>query len=343
MESTQQLKIAQLRLTEREHLLKTWLHSVCGLTNTNIMPMVGDASMRRYFRVITPKHTFVAMDAPPPQENCRPFVAIANALRAMQLNTPRIYHADVEQGFLLISDFGDATYLQSLNANNADTLYQRALDALAILQTCKHVPGHAVPPFTGDFMWKEWAWHKEWFLEKLLGLSYSDREAELDACYALLVAAAVNQPQVFMHRDFHAGNLMVIPDAVGILDFQDAFIGPVTYDVASLLRDCYIDWPEAKVQQWVLYYFQQLQYRDISPQQFLIWFDYMGIQRHLKALLTFGRKHVRDNQSRYLHFVPRTLQYLVSVTKRYPELKSLHDYLQSTVQPTFERLNLCVQ
>lgn len=332
---------------EREKLLKNWLHSSCGMPAPKLTPMVGDASMRRYFRVAVENSSLIAMDAPPPQENCRPYVAIANALREINLKAPQIFFADVEQGFLLISDFGDATYLRSLNSNNADELYKRALDALAVLQACRNVNNHHVPPFTADFMWKEWAWYKEWFLEKLLGVSFADIEAQLDECYDLLVNSAVNQPQVFMHRDFHSANLMVVENSVGILDFQDAFIGPVTYDLASILRDCYIDWSEHQVNLWVNYYYQLLQANgllaNVSAQEFIRWFDLMSVQRHLKALLTFGRKHVRDNQSRYLNYVPRTLNYLVNVTKSYPELKVLHEFLMIAVVPTFARLNVCVQ
>lgn len=342
MESTQQFKIAQVEPSKREQLLMSWLQSECGLSSTTLVPMAGDASMRRYFRVETSARSLVVMDAPPPQENCRPFIAIAKALRELGLQTPEIFFANVEQGFLLLSDFGDATYLKTLNVNNADFLYQRALDALAILQTCRQAKPHHIPLFTADFMWKEWAWHKEWFLEKLLGVAYAPIETELDACYKKIVNSAVMQPQVFMHRDFHSANLMVLPNEVGILDFQDAFIGPVTYDLVSLLRDCYIDWPEQKVQQWVWYY-QQKMALDVDPNTFLQWFDYMSLQRHLKALLTFARKKVRDEQPHYLQFIPRTLNYLLNVTQRYSELTALHNYLQHTVQPTFQRLNLCVQ
>lgn len=343
MESAEELKAEKLKIAERENVLLHWLSAACKLSSFTLHQMPSDASFRRYFRVRIPSCSYVVMDAPPQKENCRSFISIANALHKMGLHTPEIIEANVEQGFLLITDFGDLTYLMALSAENADLLYQRALDALLLLQSCHHVSGHAVPPFTRDFMMKEWAWHKEWFLNKLLKLSLPAAEKDLDQCYQLLVESAAAQPQVFMHRDYHSANLMVLSEnAVGILDFQDAFIGPITYDLVSLLRDCYIDWPHEKVADWAISYFHRLQrtgaLHDVDEQVFLRWFDWMGMQRHLKALLTFARKHVRDHQSHYLHFIPRTLKYLVNTSQHYPEFAILHNYLRVTVQPAFERI-----
>lgn len=328
-------------LPEREHAIHRWLRA-CNIQPDSLQLMVGDASFRRYFRLKTKDQTFVVMDAPPAKENCRPFVAISAALGKMNLQTPEILHADLEQGFLLLTDFGDHTYLATLTQANADLLYGEALDALAILQSCRQVDKHVVPPFTADFMRQEWKLHKEW-VWKLIGLASYDKENELDANYEIIVNSAVNQPQVFMHRDYHSANLMVISkNKVGILDFQDAFIGPVTYDLVSLLRDCYIDWPQEKVQQLALSYLKRLQKRgeliEVKDQDFLRWFDYMGMQRHLKAMLTFARKQVRDQQSRYLVYLPRTMNYLLEVSAQYPELKNMHDYLQSIIKPGVERI-----
>ena len=321
MESAQGVKV-----DDRKLALEQWLQSDAGLSDVKLQPMTGDASFRRYFRV----QSFVAMDAPPPAENCRPFVAIARALRDMGLQAPAIINADLERGFLLLSDFGNQTYLKALTVENADQLYQLALQALSVMQSCKQVSSHALPLFHADFMWQEWAWHQEWFLQKYLHLNLDNDKAALDQCYALLVASAVEQPQVFMHRDYHSANLMVLPDEVGILDFQDAFIGPVTYDLASLLRDCYIDWPVQQVEAWALSYLALLQNRGelqtISEGKFLRWFDFMGLQRHLKALMTFARKSVRDEQPQYLAHIPRTLNYVVTVSGFYKELEPLHQY-----------------
>lgn len=331
----------------RKNTLREWLtHS--GIEIVLLKDMMNDASFRRYFRVFTPSNSFVAMDAPPLKENCRPFVAVAHAIREHGLHAPEIIKADVERGFLLMTDFGDLTYLKALNTQNADVLYHRALNALAVLQSLKIVRDFSIPYFTGEFMWQEWIGFKEWFLYKLLGLSLSTEEKELDQCYKQIVESAVAQPQVFMHRDYHSANLMVLSnDEVGILDFQDAFIGPVTYDLISLLRDCYIDWPQECVLSWVLAYWQKLTVlgvlRDLPYQEFLRMCDWMGLQRHLKTLLTFARKYVRDEQVQYLNYIPRTLSYLITVSRRYPQFNMLHDYLKKTVEPAFLRVRpLCV-
>lgn len=335
MESAQELEM--IIKDKRKKALEHWLNTECRIPSFVLQPMMGDASMRRYFRLTVQDQSYVVMDAPPPQENVRPFIAVAAALRQLAVQTPEIMHADKEQGFLLLTDFGDATYLKTLVPDNADELYARALKTLAIIQSCKA----EVPPFTADFMHKEWTWHKEWVLEKWLGLSMPS--AEVDACYECIVESAINQPQVFMHRDYHSANLMVLTNGnVGVLDFQDAFIGPITYDVVSLLRDCYIDWPQERVQHWALTYLRLLNEHNVLTQiddeTFLRWFDLMGMQRQLKALLTFARKHVRDQQSHYLNYVPRTLSYLLTVMPKYPELNALYIYLNEIVQPAIHRV-----
>lgn len=338
MESTPELKVRENEQVDRRADLELWLSPF-----DSLQAMQGDASQRRYFRVQKGGTSYVVMDAPPSHEDCKPYLAIAKALRQKGLKTPEIFEADINRGFLLISDFGDATYLKTLTSANADQLYDKALDALAILQACRKIEGHAIHPFSAPFMKQEWVLFKEWML-KLLGLSLPLAEKELDACYDLLIGSAISQAQVLMHRDYHSANLMVLPGGeVGILDFQDAFIGPVTYDLVSLLRDCYIDWPKEKVEYWVSSYLQKLKNRGeltrLSDQQFLRMFDFMGMQRHLKALMTFSRKAVRDNQPRYLQHVPRTLSYLIDVSQTYSELASLHDYLRVTIAPAFERIS----
>ncbi|OGT36971.1 MAG: hypothetical protein A3F11_09355 [Gammaproteobacteria bacterium RIFCSPHIGHO2_12_FULL_37_14] len=335
-------------MTERQNALEIWLRTVCGQQFDHLQAMQGDASFRRYFRLQAANNTYVVMDAKPPKEDCRPYIAIAKCLRNMGLQVPEIFYSEEEQGFLLISDFGDLTYLKALTTRNADQLYTAALDVLMILQTCRHVQDMQIPSFTREIMWQEWAWCKEWFLAKLLDLSLS-QEKHLDNCYALLVESAASQPQVFMHRDYHSANLMVLPkNQVGVLDFQDAFMGPVTYDLVSLLRDCYIDWPEECVEFWALSYWKRLNeekvIQGIDQEIFLKWFDWMGIERHLKALFTFSRKYVRDEQSAYLKHIPRTMQYLLDATERYEELAPLHDYFSHTVEPALQQVRLlCVQ
>lgn len=328
----------------RQHILQTWLKNTCKLQAFTLQMLPGDASFRRYFRVNDNGMTSIAMDAPPERENCRPFVAISRALRTRALLLPEIKMADLDQGFLLMTDFGNRQYLQELNSANAERLYTNALDALAILQGAREVDGWKVPLFTADFMYQELLLFQEWFLQKYLNLTLSNETQKmLAACYRLLADAAANQPQVFMHRDFHSANLMRLPDdQVGILDFQDAFIGPVTYDLVSLLRDCYIDWPATLVRQLVLYYFAKLQL-NVSETEFLRWFDWMGLQRHMKALLTFSRKQLRDGNSNYIKFIPRTLNYIATVSQYYPEFKIYHQFLREVVLPVVSEVGLCAE
>lgn len=331
----------------RVQALEKWLQTHIDAEYT-MHPLVADASMRRYYRIITAEQRIIAMDAPPEHENCHAFVAIANALRQVGVQTPRVLAEDVSQGFLLLSDFGDRTYLSSLKLNNAKELYLPALMALSQMQAVHEIPGHTLKPFTREFMLQEWQWHKDWFLKQFLKCSYQGVEPTLDACLEHVVETIAAQPYVFMHRDYHSANLMVLPDGqVGVLDFQDAFIGPVTYDVVSLLRDCYIAWPDQLVIELVAEYYVMLRQQGLlantSLEEFITWFDYMGIQRHLKALLTFARKYVRDNQAQYLQHIPRTLQYIVTISAKYPRLAELNRYYEEIILPLcLKELDQCV-
>jgi aminoglycoside/choline kinase family phosphotransferase len=336
--------------SERKIKFEQWLGDSLGGQSFQALAMPGDASLRSYYRIVTPVSSYVAMDAPPP-ENCRPFVAVAAALQVMGLLAPEVIAQNLDMGFLLLTDFGDTTYLKSFHQQpgiaHANDLYGRALRALAMMQACRSVPGHELKPFGREWMEREWAWHQEWFLEKWLGVALPSGGA-LDACYEQLIISALEQPQVFMHRDYHAANLMVAAEnKVGILDFQDAFIGPLTYDPASLLRDCYVDWPQENVRAWAIGYANILREQGlltgISDQTFMRWFDFMGLQRHIKALLTFARKYVRDQQPRYLEFVPRTLNYIVEVSRQYPELQPITEFYTNVTELASQKAKtICV-
>lgn len=311
----------------RSQTVEQWLKA-CGLTDFTLTALPGDASFRRYFRLAQGSMSHIVMDAPPTTENCAPFVAIANALRALGLMTPCIFYQDLQQGYLVLTDFGERQYLQELNDSNAEALYDIALTALATLQTCQHVNDWKIPIFTQEFMRKELELSKEWYLQRYLQKTLTfTQEKKLSACFDRLSAVCAKQPYVFMHRDFHSANLMVLPDQnIGILDFQDAFYGPITYDLVSLLRDCYIDWPN----DWVISQVQNFREKislSISDDEFLYWFDHMGMQRHLKALLTFSRKFCRDHNANYLQHIPRTLDYLHHVSGLYPEVSILREIL----------------
>ena len=325
---------------ERTRALVDWLQVASPAPIAGLVPMTADASFRRYFRLLTDVGSYVVMDAPPLQEDVSRFIHLARFLSERGLNAPHIYAENVQAGFLILSDFGDLTYLNAFKTNAPTPLYENALKVLAILHRCHDTPPFALPHFTHDFMQSEWLLHQQWFLQGLLTLQ--DHDSALDHVYDLLVENALLQPQVFMYRDFHAGNLMLLPDGkVGLLDFQDALIGPLTYDLASLLRDCYVDWPATDVSKWALFYYdllqQQGELQDVSAIQFLRWFDWMGIQRHLKALLTFARKTVRDKEARYLAFVPRTLNYIVTVSRKYDELLPMTRFYSDQVLPLFMR------
>jgi len=325
---------------DRARALIDWLATASPNKIVKLVPMIGDASFRRYFRLYTEGDTYVVMDAPPGVEDVLRFMRIANVLNAHGLEAPHIFAQDAQNGFLLLSDFGDMTYLNALQTHAPTPLYHKALQALAVLYRCDQQSPFTLPHFTHAIMQTEWELHQRWFLQGLLGLETVDHSLQLS--YDILVENALLQPQVFMYRDFHAGNLMLLPDGkVGLLDFQDAFIGPITYDLASLLRDCYVDWPKQQIIEWALFYYSLLHSQgvlnDISELQFLRWFDLMGIQRHLKTLMTFARKALRDNTKHYLSFVPRTLNYIISVSQLYDELAPLADYYEDTVLPLFKR------
>jgi N-acetylmuramate 1-kinase len=318
----------------REQTLKFWLQHECGFEHYDWFCLAGDASFRSYFRVINKKQSYVVMDAPPEQENCLPFVAISHALRAMGIKTPEVFKSNFVEGFLLLTDFGDRVLLKQLNPENAGILYKKALDVLSVMQGCKEVRGWTIPTFTRQIMRQELEGFKEWFLMRYLQISEQDSRL-LNSFFDWLAEIISEQPYVFTHRDYHSANLMLLAnDEIGVLDFQDAFSGPVTYDLVSLLRDCYISWPDEFVNDLALSFFRRLQKNNnlkISDDQFLFWFDSMGIQRHLKALMTFSRKSIRDGNDNYLSHIPRTLDYLLRMSERYPESKVLNKFLLERV------------
>lgn len=320
-------------MSDRDESLKHWLATQLGGAPFTLAPASSDASFRRYWRLTQPDGgTLIAMDAPPAVEDCERYVDLARRFRAIGINTPLIHAEDHTQGFLLIEDLGDRVYLDQLNDQTADALYGDALDALAIIQSRGPITG--VPIYDDAFLRRELGLFREWFLAGYLGLELSAAElAMLDAVDDLLVSSALEQPQVCVHRDFHSRNLMLTDtDNPGVLDFQDAVVGPVTYDLVSLLRDCYIAWPLAQVTDWAVGY-GRLALPELDPERLLRWFDLMGLQRHLKVCGIFARLHRRDGKSAYLNDLPRTLDYVREVAGRYPELAGLERLLAERVAP----------
>ncbi len=332
----------------RLHLVQHWLAAL-GLPVSTLRPASADASFRRYFRVWVGERSFIVMDAPPDKEDCRPFVQVAEVLRRLGVNVPRIHEMDLERGLLLLSDFGDRSYLRVLDAGNATALYGDALETLLRIQAGGADDLH-LPLYDAALLRQEMALFQDWYVERHLGIHWppAARAAWQEACERLVVAA-LEQPRVWVHRDYHSRNLMVVPEYnPGVLDFQDAVMGPLSYDLVSLLRDCYIRWPQERLDEWLAHYHRRAReqglldgllagrWPEITPALLRRWFDWMGVQRHLKAVGIFARLWHRDGKPGYLRDIPRTLSYLLDVTGRYRELAGLQRLLQDLPTPVTE-------
>jgi len=321
---------------ERLEQLKRWLESELEFSDYTLAPASSDASFRRYFRVVHGGASFIVMDAPPDREDSRPFIRVAKRLFDAGLNAPEVLDDDLEQGFLLLSDLGSTPYLGALNEASVERLYGDALGALAGIQACAC---DGLPPYDRALLLREMELFREWLVGKHLGIALDDAQhAMLDSVFGLLAENALAQPRVFVHRDYHSRNLMVTArNNPGILDFQDAVCGPVTYDLVSLLRDCYIAWPRARVEDWALGYQELaiqtgiLREEHEDPAQFLRWFDLMGVQRHLKASGIFARLNHRDGKPGYLGDIPRTLGYITGLAHRHAALAPLCAFIENEV------------
>lgn len=325
-------------MPERIEALTRWLQDELALNDFILKPASADASFRRYFRVTHNGTSYIAMDAPPENEDCRPFITVANLLRDAGLNAPEIIDEDLEQGFLLLTDFGNKSYLDALNENTVERLYGDALGALAIIQSCVP-PDSDLPRYDKTLLMNDMELFREWLIGKHLGITLDKKQnTMLDEVFELLANNALAQPQVCVHRDYHSRNLMVTQqNNPGILDFQDAVIGPVTYDLVSLLRDCYIQWPREQVEDWAKGYHELalqsgiLREEHDDPVVFLRWFDLMGVQRHLKVAGIFARLNHRDGKPDYLNDIPRTLSYVVEVAGRTDELGLFGEFVETEV------------
>ena len=327
-------------MTTRLQQLHHWLSEIVGSKEYTLESASDDASFRRYFRLTHNDETFIVMDAPPAQEDCNPFINVAERLLAADINVPRVIEKDLDQGFLLLSDLGDKQYLDELTEENADRLYEDAMQIIFHMQ--QRADTTELPPYDEKLLMQEMELFRHWLLEKHIGLELTaETQGVLDDVFKLLMNEALSQPKVFVHRDYHSRNLMTCnPDESGnifgnpgVLDFQDAVNGPFTYDLVSLLKDCYIKWPGQQIQRWVNNYFEQLAegYPDVDKKQFVRWFDLMGVQRHLKASGIFARLYHRDGKSGYLVEIPRTLSYIVDLNEDYPELQGLIELIQRHV------------
>jgi aminoglycoside/choline kinase family phosphotransferase len=314
----------------RESELKLWLNDVLQHTNYRILPLAGDASFRRYYRLITGSASYVVMDAPPPEEPGR-FVHIAQLLSKNGLSVPEIRHQNLKQGFLVLSDFGNDLYLDALTDRTVDVLYDDAMKALVRMQTCSV---DSLPIFDRGLLNKQMKLFSEWYVEKHLKIAFTANMEKIVApMYEILFDTFSMQPQVFVHRDYHSRNLMIIAkDSPGILDFQDAVMGPITYDLVSLFQDCYISWPRKKIEQWIANYHQLLLERKmitkkVDLSEFVRWFDLTGLQRHLKNLGIFARLNYRDGKANYLEDMPTVFNNILDTCERYAFLNPLRIFL----------------
>lgn len=325
--------------------LRAWVDAQlahCQLPEASWQALSGDAGFRRYFRLASGR-PLLAVYAPPATENNRAFVGIAQYLRDQGLAAPAVLAVDYDQGFLLVEDLGADLYLPQLTASTVDAYYQQAMASLLRLQQLP-VDAALFPPYDAAKLRLELEVFPQWFIGQLLDYTLNaDEQSLLLRSFQLLEQTASRQPQRIVHRDFHSRNLLVRKDAVGnlmppgLIDFQDALCGPITYDLVSLLRDCYIHWPRAQVERWVLQYQRQAQAAGLLPQlregEFLRWFDWMGLQRHLKVLGVFARLSLRDGKHGYLQDLPLVLAYTLAVARRYREFSPLAAWMEQQLLP----------
>ncbi len=329
--------------------LQQWLQVDLDRRIVRIEVASADASFRRYFRAWDASgETLVAMDAPPDREDIEPYLRVARLLESTGVHVPHVHAADTALGFVLLEDLGSTPLLSQLSSpDKVESLYGDALDALALIQTRGAEGARELAPYDAAVLEREMALMPEWFCTRHLDVELQAADQQmLRATFAQLVDAALEQPVVFVHRDYHSRNLMVTPRASpGVIDFQDALAGPIGYDLVSLLKDCYISWPRERVERWVLGYRQRLQRAGFvdgcggSEAEFLRWFDLIGVQRHIKVLGIFARLWYRDGKAGYLADLPLTLDYVRDTCGRYPELAAFGHWLETCIVPQFERRN----
>lgn len=329
----------------RREALGQWFAQELGLPAASLETVSADASFRRYFRYRTDDTSYILVDAPPATENNGGFVALAGAYADAGLMVPRVLFADLDQGFLCLTDLGDQLMLGALNDDNRERCYGAALRQLALVARVTETDGEPLPAYDRAFLQRELGLFDQWFLSTHLGIALTDSErAGLDQLCELLLDSALEQPQVGVHRDYHSRNLMMVNDLpLGIIDFQDSVRGPITYDAVSLLRDCYVRLPASLVAKQLADFKALLIERELMPAvpagQFRRWFDWMGLQRHLKVCGIFSRLHHRDGKSGYLGDLPLVVDYLLEVSGHYPELGWLTAFLAERVLPRLAIVN----
>ena len=322
-------------MDKRLETLQFWLENALELPLKSLAPASEDASFRRYFRIeLEDGREFVAMDSPPDSEPLEPFIRIGQALAKQAVHVPDFHHFDITLGFMLLEDLGERHYLDDL-PDNPDSLYQEALDALIRIQCGRtDQPEFALTDYDSPMLEFELDLFHDWYLQRHLGISLDDQQTEIWIdTKRQIIQACREQPQVWTHRDYHSRNLMVTPyNSPGVIDFQGMVLGPLGYDLASLFKDCYIQWPRSRQHGWLEHYLtlarQSLPKDNFGMQDLIRWVDMSGLQRHLKVLGLFCRLHHRDNKPHYLEDLPRVDRYVREVLPLYPELSAFADLFE---------------
>lgn len=311
---------------DRYAILQDWVGRQFPGQSFTLSPASADASFRRYFRVSLPGSTLIAMDAPPEQEDCRPFVRVAALMAGAGVHVPAVLAQDLERGFLLLSDLGTVTYLSALSDDNADDLFRDAIDALIRWQLASREG--VLPPYDEALLRRELNLFPEWYVGRHLGVTLNQEQKEtVERIFSLILANNLAQPKVYVHRDYMPRNLMLSAPNPGVLDFQDAVFGAITYDVASLFKDAFVSWDEQRVLDWTVRYWEKARRAGLPVNadfgEFYRDFEWMGLQRHLKVLGIFARIRHRDGKPGYVEDTPRFLLYVRTVAQRYAALSPL--------------------
>ena len=320
---------------------------VCENPSVPLQAVGSDASFRKYYRVQTPKSTLIAVDAPAKSEDTRNFVNVAKHWKPVGIYVPEVIAVDYQNGFMLQEDLGDTTMQDLLQRENiaAEQYYPGLLATLQLIQ--KQPPDH-LPCYDETLILSELSLYPKWFLSGLLKINTTETKLinQLNSLFTVLASAFIEQPQGTVHRDYHSRNLMFTPDSrIGVIDFQGALNGPLLYDVVSLLRDCYISWPQEKIDIWFSSFIANHPVlSDYDPLQLKVWFDLTGLQRHLKCLGIFARLYLRDGKSGYLNDIPVTFRYVLSVLQQYPQFNEHTEWLRQHIEPIVnERLTIAME
>ena len=349
----------------RVQLLNRWLCEQFAVNSLELTSITGDAGFRCYSRFVIGNQSFIAVDAPDDKSNNQGFIAIQSAFLKKGLSVPKIVAKDLQKGFFCLSDFGELLFSDTLTSATMNEQYRKAIDLLPLIASLQIDSSYVLPCYDRQFIITELEIFVEWLLAEHLAIELNTEDKQsLDLCFDVLVENALQQPQVVMHRDYHSRNIMMLANGdLGIIDFQDAVLGPITYDIVSLLRDCYVRWPDFEVKSLFTYFcqlmsesdclkdhdvqdtsledtsFENISLKGISAVQWQRWFDLTGLQRHIKAAGIFARLNYRDNKNGYMKDIPLTLAYIRDISALYPELSFLHGLVNNTVIPALDKVN----